>query len=85
MSFPEIVGIVGVLQILLAYFLLQLERLSTKTLTYQLLNAIGAALILYSLCYSFNLPAFVIELCWLLISLYGILRILKSNESESIK
>jgi hypothetical protein len=78
--FFEIVGMMGVLQFLLAFLLLQLDKLTTRTLTYQLLNAIGAALILYSLCFRFNLSAVTIETCWLLISIYGVVRILSRTD-----
>ena len=38
---------------------------------YTLANAVGAALILYSLVFDFNLSAVIIETSWLAISLYG--------------
>ncbi len=84
MPFHEVIGIVGVLQILLAYALLQLDRITTRQLVYQLLNAFGAALILYSLFHEFNRSAFIIESCWLLISLYGIFRnLMACNAGDS--
>ncbi len=77
--FFEIVGILGVVQILTAYFLIQLGKVSTRQLSYQVLNALGAALVLYSLWFRFNLSAFTIELAWLLISVYGIVKVLASR------
>ena len=67
-------GLLGVATILLAYFLLQLGRLRGDALSYQLLNAFGAMALLISLLYAFNLPAFVMELAWLAVSIYGIAR-----------
>jgi len=74
MSFAwyDIVGTLGVAIIILAYILLQIERLRCEQLAYSLLNAVGAALILISLYYTFNFPSFVVEFFWLVISLYGI-------------
>lgn len=68
----DILGTVGVALIVITYVLLQTERLKSGQLSYSLLNALGAALILVSLYYSFNFPAFVVEFFWLLISLFGI-------------
>ena len=68
----DILGTVGVAVIILAYILLQIERLRSEQLAYSLLNAVGAALILISLWYSFNFPSFVVEFFWLVISLFGI-------------
>lgn len=36
------------------------------------MNALGAALVIISLCFDFNLSAFVIEAFWVVISLVGI-------------
>jgi hypothetical protein len=68
----DILGTVGVAIIILAYVLLQIGRVRSEQLVYSLLNAIGATLILISLYYAFNFPSFVVELFWLLISLFGI-------------
>jgi multisubunit Na+/H+ antiporter MnhB subunit len=78
MSFAwyDILGTVGVAVIILAYILLQIERLRSDQLAYSLLNAVGATLILISLWYSFNFPSFVVEFFWLVISLFGIAKYL---------
>lgn len=68
----DIIGTVGVVIIILAYVLLQIERLRSNELTYSALNALGATLILISLYYAFNFPSFVVEFFWLVISLFGI-------------
>lgn len=68
----DIAGTIGVVLILVAYLLLQLGRVRGDTVMYSIINAIGALLILFSLLHAFNFSAFVIEICWLLISLYGI-------------
>ncbi len=68
----DILGTAGVAVIILTYILLQLERVRSDHLAYSLLNAVGAVLILISLYFSFNFPAFVVEFFWLLISLFGI-------------
>ena len=74
MQWFDVLGLVGVAMILLAYLLLQLRRIDPTSTAFSGLNAVGAALVLLSLYYDFNLPAAVIEGAWLLISLYGLVQ-----------
>lgn len=71
-QWPIAVGILGTLLVLLAFFLLQARKLHGNGAIYQLLNAIGAAAIIVSLFQQFNLASMVLEIAWLLISLYGL-------------
>jgi hypothetical protein len=71
----DLVGNLGVLLILASYLLVQLRRLDATGLAYVVANGLGAAFILYSLIYDFNLSAFIIEIAWILISLVGLARI----------
>jgi len=68
-----IAGLVGMIITLLAYFLLQAQKLHGNGLVYQLMNAVGALGVALSLLFgTFNLPAFLLEAIWLVISIYGI-------------
>lgn len=71
----NIVGNFGVLLVLTAFFVLQLEKLKPDGLFYLLLNLCGALCIGVSLIYNFNLPAAVIEICWIAISSYGLAKL----------
>ena len=66
-------GNIGVLILMIAYLLLQLNKLSNG-LVYSTLNALGAGLIVISLLTNFNLSAFLMEVFWVLISFVGIYR-----------
>ena len=68
----DIVGTLGVTIIIFTYILLQIEYIRSAQLIYSLFNAVGAALILVSLYFSFNFPSFVVEIFWLIISLFGV-------------
>jgi len=70
----DLAGFIGVLMIVVAYLLLQLDKLPSSSLSYSLLNAAGAVLIIVSLVFRFNLSAFIVEVFWLLISLFGLTR-----------
>lgn len=74
MSTFDVIGMLGALSIVGAYLLLQLERLDARGLAYSASNALGAALILVSLCFDFNLGAALVEIFWLAISLLGLYR-----------
>jgi hypothetical protein len=73
----DAVGIIGAALLMVAYLLLQINKLQSNGLAYSLLNAIGAFLIVCSLLVNFNLAAFLIEVFWVLISLIGIIRYLR--------
>ena len=74
MPWHDLIGTTGAAMIVVSYALLQLERIASTELSYSLLNAAGAALILISLIVDFNFAAFLIESFWLLISVIGIVR-----------
>ena len=73
----DIVGLVGSLTILLAYFLLQAGRLSGNGIAYQLLNLFGAGGVLLSLAGAFNVSVALLEGAWVLVSAYGLVRTLR--------
>jgi hypothetical protein len=82
----DLVGNLGVVALMVAYLMLQLNKLRSDGLAYSLLNAIGASLIIISLLYDFNLSALLMEVFWVLISFVGIYRYfrLKALRSETI-
>ena len=78
----DLAGFIGVLLIVVAYLLLQLDKLPSSSPRYSLMNAAGALLIIVSLIFAFNLSAFVMEVFWLLISLLGLWRSLISRKNS---
>jgi paired small multidrug resistance pump len=68
------VGFAGVGLILLAFFLLHNGRFTASSTGYAIMNISGSTGILISLIVAFNWPSFVIQICWILISLYGLAR-----------
>ena len=75
----DVLGNVGVATILGAYLALQIERLDARAPLYSVLNGVGAGLITLSLCFDFNLSAFVVEVAWVGVSLYGLVRSLRTQ------
>ena len=62
--------------VLFAYLLLQLGKMSPTTICYSFLNTLGSVFILVSLFYHLNIASAVIEVAWLIISLYGLIKAL---------
>ncbi|MGB3751509.1 MAG: hypothetical protein WA945_08070 [Arcobacteraceae bacterium] len=71
MDIFQIIGFVGMVCIVYAYLLLQLNKIDQKSLKFQMINLLGAILLLISLCVHFNLGSFIIEVFWIIITLYG--------------
>ena len=80
----DLAGFIGVLMIVIAYLLLQLDKLPSSSLSYSLLNATGALLIIISLIFKFNLSAFIVEVFWFLISLLGLTKSLVSRKNPPL-
>lgn len=75
----EIIGNIGVVCALLAFFLLQKEVIKSDSFYYLGLNLIAGSLIIVSLLDKWNLPSFLLEFAWVLISLYGISRTVRKR------
>jgi len=76
-KYADMIGLLGVTSLITAYYLLNTNKVTARSLLYQLLNFFGAFLIFYSLLFHWNLAAAAIEIVWMLISLIGIYRILR--------
>jgi predicted membrane protein len=77
----DIIGMAGTSLVVGAFFLLQLNKVSPKGLTYNLMNLIGALFLLFSLCINFNLASFVIEVFWIAASVIGLVQYRKNKNA----
>jgi hypothetical protein len=68
----DILGLLGVCSFLYAYFLLQAMKIQPVSMQYLLLNLVGAILVMISLIFDWNTPAFLLEAAWASISIYGL-------------
>jgi cell division protein FtsW (lipid II flippase) len=84
-TLSDTVGIIGVILLLFVYFLLSTNRISSKQISYQLYNLIGASCILFSLFFHFNLASILLEFAWVGISLIGIYKIRIEAKNEKMK
>lgn len=74
-ALSDMVGVVGVILILLGYFFVSSGRWKSDYVLYPVLNFVGACLILFSLYFHWNLSSVIIEISWIIISVFGFARI----------
>lgn len=75
----NIVGMIGTFFIVAAYLLMQLDKLDPKGMNFNLINLVGAILLLISLMVHFNLASVVIEVFWIIASIIGIYNVWRSK------
>ncbi len=79
----EIAGWTGAALILLAYALLSAGRLTGRSLSYQLMNVVGAAGFVINGWWHGALPSAALNVLWLLIGAVASWRILKRRGSST--
>lgn len=79
-SLYDLFGNIGVVLILGSYFWIQAGKTSASDLSYSIINGVGAFLILVSLYHDFNLSAFVVEVVWVAISIFGVIRYYRAKK-----
>ena len=70
----DVAGITGSLLVIAAYFATQAGWFGASDPRFAWANLIGAVLIIFSLTIDWNLAAFVMEIFWILISVFGLAR-----------
>lgn len=80
MDFFHWLGFTSMLYIAFTYLLLQMGFF-----TYQLLNLVGAIVLIVSLLVYFNLGSFLIEIFWVGITLYATFKNLKNKMAKKFK
>jgi len=83
LTWTDIMGLVGVIVYIASYFLLQAGIIHGRGYLYPSLTILAAACVLVSIATSFNLSSLVIQITYILISLFGIFRFyLRSRSIE---
>lgn len=72
-------GLAGTALFLIAFFMLQKARWGAHSLPYLLSNLAGAILLVVSLLIDWNLPAFLLEASWGMISIWGLVKYKSSH------
>ena len=79
MTIVDWLGFIGVFQILLAYFLNVIGKVSKSDLSFILLNLIGAAMACLASILLKYVPFIILEAVWMLISLISLLKYRKAT------
>lgn len=74
MTFADIINTIGVSLILLAFLLLTLKKVDSRSAAYNLLNLVGAGLACYGAILISAIPFVILEAIWCLVAVYGLLR-----------
>ena len=77
MNYENIIGIIGVGLILMAYFLHTSRYIPNNGKLYYVLNIIGAALACYASYLIGYLPFIILEGTWTLVSIYGLMKAMR--------
>jgi len=73
----NLIGLAGVFFVLLAYFLLQTNKVTSKDWSFSIYNLLGSAGIVISLIKHWNLSAFIVEVFWTIITMHAIYKLAK--------
>ncbi len=79
--FIDVIGIIGVGFVVVAYFLITNQKLTGQDWRFHALNLCGASLIMVSLTVNWNTPSVIIEAIWMAISGWGLWRCLRGRKS----
>jgi len=74
MSNIDWIGFIGVFQILLAYMLNVMEKISKNDISFMLLNLIGAGMACYASILMNYMPFVVLEGIWAIVSLISLIK-----------
>lgn len=77
MNSTDWIGFIGVFQILLAYFLNVFGKISTKDLSFILLNIFGAGMACLASIMMNYIPFIILEGAWTLISVISLVKFIK--------
>lgn len=78
----EIVGWIGAVLILLAYFLITHKDISARSKPYQIMNLIGSILVGVNAFFNRAYPSFIINFIWMVIAIYGFYHIYNHSKRK---
>lgn len=78
----EVIGYTGAVLYLVSYALLNLKKINGNGLNYIILNFTAASFVAFSCLQNWNGPSFLIQTCWMVFSVIGIVKIL-SHQKKS--
>ena len=83
MNYIDWTGSIGVTLLLLAFFLNLIDKIKTDSLPYLLLNFLGAGIACLASVLLNYMPFVILEGCWALVSLVGLVKLATKNKVAS--
>ncbi len=83
MTYIDWTGFIGVTLLLLAFFLNLMNKIKTDSLTYLLLNFLGAGIACLASVLLNYMPFVILEGCWALVSAVGLVKLAAENKVPS--
>jgi hypothetical protein len=84
MILTNIIGWMGAILYIVAYFLLTIQVISSTSLSYHLLNILGALGLIINACHLKDSPNIIVNVVWLLIALMAVISFYKKYLSRKL-
>jgi membrane protein insertase Oxa1/YidC/SpoIIIJ len=81
-GWSDFVGNLGVLLLISTFAMLQFDKIDSKGFWYSFNNLVVAMLLMINLYFKPNLSSIIIEVFWILLSIYGLVNYYKSRSRE---
>lgn len=78
----DVVGWIGSIEVIAAYFLISTHRLTAKNVYYQVLNLTGAVFLIANTIYYGAYPSTLINIVWLVIAGFAIINMLLKRKTD---
>ncbi|MBL7889511.1 MAG: hypothetical protein JNL24_08165 [Bacteroidia bacterium] len=82
MTIPDIIGLIGVCILLLAFFLNLTGKMDKDSLVYIVLNIVGAGIACLASVLINYLPFIILEGTWTLVSVWGLINYYKTKKAR---
>jgi len=83
MELYQIIGWIGALSFIVAYFLLAIGYLSADKPTYHALNILGGLCLVINAVNLLDLPTIVVNAVWTAIAVFALIKVVRRNISNS--
>jgi hypothetical protein len=84
-TWSDFVGNIGVVILLVNYYLNVAGKIDSKGWQYNLANMIVAALLGINLYYKPNISSIIIEIVWFIIAAYGLIKYYRDRNDRQVK
>ena len=80
----DLIGWIGSLEVILAYALISMQKVSAKNYYYQVLNGTGAVFLIINTIYYGSYPSTFINIVWLVIAALGIFQLSFGKPNKAV-